>query len=55
MTKRPVISARTSTKEWIKVIECYQETLGFPSELKKTDLFFVSRFSSSSYSLIYRC
>lgn len=35
MTERPVISARPSTKEWIKVIECYQETLGFASELKK--------------------
>lgn len=40
MTERPVISARPSTKEWIKVIECYQETLGFASELKKTALFF---------------
>ena len=39
MTERPVISARPSTKEWIKVIECYQETLGFASELKKTALF----------------
>lgn len=26
MTERPVISARPSTKEWIKMIECYQET-----------------------------
>ena len=42
MTERPVISARPSTKEWIKVIECYQETLGFASELKKKLLFFSS-------------
>ena len=33
MTERPVISARPSKN--IKVIECYQETLGFASELKK--------------------
>ena len=52
MTERPVISARPSTKEWIKVIECYQETLGFASELKELLFFFVSRFRSSSSCLI---
>ena len=40
MTERPVISARPSTKEWIKAIECYQETLGSASELKKLLFFF---------------
>lgn len=45
MTERPVISARPSTKEWIKVIECYQETLGFASELKKLLFFFRQQIS----------
>lgn len=45
MTERPVISARPSTKEWIKVIECYQETLGFASELKKKLHFFRQQIS----------
>ena len=37
------ISARPSTKEWIKVIECYQKTLGF--FIEKVLLFLRQRIS----------
>lgn len=42
---RAGISARPSTKEWIKVIECYQETKELFSKKKKRAFFFRQQIS----------
>ena len=47
---RAGISARPSTKEWIKVIECYQETLGFGIEKW---LFFLSSADFAHQVLVW--